>query len=190
MATYHLNTRQLPEYASRLRVLDRVFLSGRVYTARDAAHKRIFALLEQGEKLPFPLKGSVVYYAGPTPEPEGLPIGSCGPTTSGRMDPYAPRLLDLGMCAMVGKGERSPQVKEALLRNGGVYFCAIGGAGALACRCIKDCKVIAFEDLGCESVKALEFEEFPLIVAMDAVGGDIFEQGPKAYLAQRQAREG
>lgn len=187
MATYHLTTRQLPEFAPKLRILDRVFLSGTVYTSRDAAHKRIFALLEEGKEPPFPLKGSVVYYAGPTPEPEGLPIGSCGPTTSGRMDPYAPKLLDLGMCAMVGKGERAQPVKDAIVRNGGVYFCAIGGAGALACRCIKSCEVIAFEDLGCESVKKLEFEEFPLIVAIDAARGDIFEQGPKAYLEQKKA---
>ena len=127
-----------------------------------------------------------MYYAGPTPEPEGLPIGSCGPTTSGRMDPYAPKLLDLGMRAMVGKGERAKPVKDAIVRNGGVYFCAIGGAGALACRCVKSCQVIAFEDLGCESVKKLEFEEFPLIVAIDAAGGDIFEKGPKTYLAQQE----
>ena len=110
----------------------------------------------------------------------------CGPTTSGRMDPYAPKLLDLGMRAMVGKGERAKPVKDAIVRNGGVYFCAIGGAGALACRCIKSCQVIAFEDLGCESVKKLEFEEFPLIVAIDAAGGDIFEEGPKTYLAQQE----
>lgn len=186
VATYHLTTQQLPEFAPQLRILDRVFLSGTVYTARDAAHKRIFALLEEGKELPFPLKDSVVYYAGPTPEPEGLPIGSCGPTTSGRMDPYAPKLLDLGMRAMVGKGERAKPVKDAIVRNGGVYFCAIGGAGALACRCIKSCQVIAFEDLGCESVKKLEFEEFPLIVAIDAAGGDIFEEGPKTYLAQQE----
>lgn len=176
MATYHIRVEELASYTPKLNVNDKVCLSGTVYTARDAAHKRFAALLDEGKELPFPLKGAVIYYAGPTPTPEGLPIGSCGPTTSGRMDVFAPRLLDLGLIAMVGKGERSEEVKQAVCRNQAVYFCAIGGAGALACQCITDCQVIAFEDLGCESVKRLTFKEFPLVVANDCHGGDIFSR--------------
>ena len=176
MATYHLTTRQLPEFAPKLRILDRVFLSGTVYTSRDAAHKRIFALLDEGKELPFPLEGSCVYYAGPTPTPEGMAIGSCGPTTSSRMDVFAPRLLDLGMKCMIGKGQRSKPVVEAIQRNGGVYLCAVGGAGALAAKSVKSLEVIAFEDLGCESIKRLEIENFPLLVAIDCHGGNLFER--------------
>ena len=132
MTEWEIHTAELREKAPLLHAGDRVLLSGTVYTARDAAHKRIFGLLEEGKPLPFSLQNAVIYYAGPTPAPEGLPIGSCGPTTSARMDPYAPRMLDLGLCGMVGKGERSPAVCEAIARNGSVYFCAIGGAGALA----------------------------------------------------------
>lgn len=176
MAEYSINTSELKEKASILKVGDRVLLSGTVYTSRDAAHKRIFAALKNGEKLPYDLKGAVIYYAGPTPAPENLPIGSCGPTTSGRMDPYAPTLLDCGLTAMIGKGGRSPEVCEAIIRNKAVYLCAIGGAGALAAKCIKSCEVIAYEDLGCESVKKLTIENFPLIVAIDCNGGNLFEQ--------------
>ncbi|MDR1564022.1 MAG: FumA C-terminus/TtdB family hydratase beta subunit [Oscillospiraceae bacterium] len=162
--------------AVKLRAGEKILLSGTVYTARDAAHKRFKELLEAGEPLPFKLDSAAIYYAGPTPTPAGLPIGSCGPTTSGRMDPYAPQLLDLGLKAMIGKGERSTAVTEDIIRNRAVYLCAIGGAGALACKCVKSCKVIAFEDLGCESVKQLELEDFPLIVAIDCVGGDLFRR--------------
>jgi fumarate hydratase subunit beta len=176
IATYHIAVKELPDYTEKLRVNDKVYLSGTVYTARDAAHKRFFALLDQGKPLPFELKGAAIYYAGPTPTPEGLAIGSCGPTTSGRMDVFAPRLLDGGLTAMIGKGERSQAVRDAVCRNRAVYFCAIGGAGALASQCITSCEVIAFEDLGCESVKKLRFEEFPLIVANDCSGGDIFSR--------------
>ncbi|MBQ4152944.1 MAG: fumarate hydratase C-terminal domain-containing protein [Oscillospiraceae bacterium] len=174
MADYKLNTTELADMAGKLRVFDTVSLSGVVYTARDAAHKKIFELLDAGEPLPFPLKGSAIYYAGPTQTPPGLAIGSCGPTTSGRMDLYAPRLLDLGLCCMIGKGERNQAVRDAIVRNKGVYLCALGGAGALACKCIRSCEVIAFPELGCESVKRLVLEDFPLTVANDAVGGDIF----------------
>ncbi len=176
IATYHIAVKELPDYTEKLRVNNKVYLSGTVYTARDAAHKRFFALLDQGKPLPFELKGAAIYYAGPTPTPEGLAIGSCGPTTSGRMDVFAPRLLDGGLTAMIGKGERSQAVRDAVCRNRAVYFCAIGGAGALASQCITSCEVIAFEDLGCESVKKLRFEEFPLIVANDCSGGDIFSR--------------
>ncbi len=183
IATYELDASQLKEAAKSLHTFDRVLLSGVVYTARDAAHKRLFALLDEGKPLPFPLEGAAIYYAGPTGTPKGLAIGACGPTTSGRMDPYAPRLLDLGLAAMIGKGERSDSVKQALIRNKGVYLCAIGGAGALACRCIKQCEVIAFEDLGCESIKRLTLKRFPLIVATDCHGVDIFTSGRQAYSA-------
>lgn len=176
MAEYTLNTNVLKEKATMLKAGDRVLLSGTVYTSRDAAHKRIFAALKNGEKLPYDLNGAAIYYAGPTPAPESLAIGSCGPTTSGRMDPYAPTLLDAGLTAMIGKGERSDEVCEAICRNKGVYLCAIGGAGALASKCIKSCEVIAYEDLGCESVKKLEFDNFPLIVAIDCSGGNLFKQ--------------
>lgn len=174
MAAYSFNTSQIKEMAPKLRAGDRVLLSGRVYTSRDAAHKRIMALLDAGERLPYELDGAVVYYAGPTPTPEHLAIGSCGPTTSCRMDPFAPRMLDLGLGAMVGKGGRSGEVCEAIRRNKSVYFCAVGGAGALASKCIVSCEVIAFEDLGCESVKRLEFKDFPLVVAIDCEGGSLF----------------
>lgn len=176
-----MDASELREEAARLRAGDRILLSGCVYTARDAAHKRIAALLDSGGALPFPLEGAVIYYAGPTPAPPGKPIGSCGPTTSGRMDPYAPRLLDLGLAAMIGKGERSQSVREAIVRNRAVYLCAVGGAGALAARCIESMEVIAFEDLGCESVKRLMIRDFPLIVCNDCEGGDLFSQGRAAY---------
>ena len=168
-----LNTAELSEKASTLRAGQRVLLSGTVYTSRDAAHKRITELLDRGEPLPYDLQGAAIYYAGPTPAPDGLPIGSCGPTTSGRMDPYTPRFLDLGLKCMIGKGKRSPEVVEAMKRNGAVYLCAIGGAGALAAQCIEKAEVIAFEDLGCESVKRLTLRDFPLLVAIDSTGESI-----------------
>lgn len=175
----HIRTDELK--SADLHIGDKILLTGTVYTARDAAHKRISAMLDAGEEPPFPIAGAVIYYAGPTPAPPGKPIGSCGPTTSGRMDPYAPRLLDLGLAAMIGKGERSRAVQDAIVRNGAVYLCAVGGAGALAARCIKSLEVIAFEDLGCESVKRLYIEDFPLVVCNDAQGGDLFSQGRAAY---------
>ena len=174
MREWKLDTRDLPARAKELSAGDTVLLSGTVYTSRDAAHKRIFELLEKGEQTPYPIRGAVVYYAGPTPTPPGLPIGACGPTTSSRMDVYAPRMLDMGLAAMVGKGPRSPAVCDAIVRNGAVYFCAVGGAGALASKCITSCEVIAFDDLGCESVKRLTFQDFPLTVAIDCRGGNLF----------------
>lgn len=168
-----LNTRDMAELAPTLRAGQRVLLSGVVYTSRDAAHKRITELLDRGEEPPYDLSGASVYYAGPTPTPEGLPVGSCGPTTSGRMDPYTPRFLDLGLKCMIGKGKRSAEVVEAMKRGGAVYLCAIGGAGALAARCIEEARVIAFEDLGCESVKRLVLKDFPLIVGIDSTGASI-----------------
>ncbi len=176
-----IDASELKKYSGELRCGDKILLSGIVYTSRDAAHKRIFELLDKGERLPYNIENAVIYYAGPTPAPEGKPIGSCGPTTSGRMDKFAPRLLDMGLGGMIGKGERSQEVRDAIVRNGSVYLCAVGGAGALAARCIKKCEVIAFEDLGCESVKKLYIEDFPLIVADDSFGGDIFSKGRNEY---------
>ena len=175
MAEYSFNINEIKIYTDILRAGDRVLLSGTAYTSRDAAHKRIFELLDKNEKLPFDLNGACIYFAGPTPTPEGRVIGSCGPTTSGRMDPYSPRLLDLGLAAMIGKGERNSAVCDAIVRNKAVYFCAIGGAGALCSRSIVSCEEIAFKDLGCESVKKLELKDFPVIVAIDSFGGNLFK---------------
>ncbi len=181
MGMNRMRTEQLAESAGQLRTSESILLSGVVYTARDAAHKRMMQLLDAGQPLPFAIRGAVIYYAGPTPTPPGLAVGSCGPTTSGRMDVYAPRLLDLGLAGMIGKGERDSAVLDAIVRNRAVYLCALGGAGALACRCIKSLEVIAFEDLGCESVKRLVIEDFPLVVAVDSRGEDIFKTGRMQY---------
>jgi fumarate hydratase subunit beta len=164
-----------------LRVGDRVLLNGTVYTARDAAHKKIFTLLDTGDTLPFDLKDAVIYYAGPTPGHDDIKIGSCGPTTSSRMDGFAPRLYDLGLAATIGKGERNDTVAEAIIRNSAAYLCAVGGAGALISRHIKDAIEIAFPELGCESVKKLTVEDMPLTVALDCFGGDIFKEGREKY---------
>lgn len=169
-----LHTNELQKIAKTLHAGDTILLSGTIYTARDAAHKRLFEVLDHQQPLPFALKGAAIYYAGPTPAPQGMPIGSCGPTTSGRMDKFTPRLLDLGLTCMIGKGERSKDVVDAIVRNGAVYLCAIGGAGALAAQCVKSLEVIGYDDLGCESVKRLEIEQFPLIVAIDSQGNNLF----------------
>lgn len=175
MSNFVLNTSEITEFSEKFKAGDRVLLSGTIYTARDAAHKRIKSLIDSEENLPFDLKNAVIYYAGPTPTPENLAIGSCGPTTSSRMDKFTPEFLDLGLKAMIGKGPRSNEVCEAIVRNKAVYFCAVGGAGALASKCITNAEVIAFEDLGCESVKKLELKDFPLIVAIDCNGGNLFK---------------
>ena len=175
MAEYRFNIKDIKDYTDILNAGDTVKLSGTVYTSRDAAHKRIFALLDEGGELPYDLKGACIYFAGPTPTPEGMVIGSCGPTTSSRMDVYSPRLLDLGLAAMIGKGGRSKDVCDAIVRNKAIYFCAIGGAGALCAKSIVSCEEIAFFDLGCESVKRLEIQDFPLIVAIDAKGNNLFK---------------
>ena len=174
MNTFRIDASALSEKAPELRAGDRVLLSGTIYTARDAAHKRMMAALRAGEPLPFPLEGACIYFAGPTPAP-------CGPTTSGRMDPYTPALMDRGLAATIGKGGRSREVYDAIVRNRGVYLCAIGGAGALAAQCITSCEVIAYEDLGCESVKRLTVRGFPLIVAADCAGQNLFDAGRAAY---------
>lgn len=175
MNTYYCRSEELREMAKVLRAYDKVFLSGTVYTSRDAAHKRITAAMDEGSPLPFALKDASIYYAGPTAAREGQAIGSCGPTTSGRMDVFAPRLLDAGLVCMIGKGPRSKEVTNAIVKNGAVYLCALGGAGALASRCITSCQVIAYDDLGCESVKKLEFRDFPLVVGIDSQGNSVFE---------------
>ena len=175
MAEFNINISDIQNDAEQLSAGDRVLLSGTVYTSRDAAHKRIFELLDKGESLPFDLNGACIYFAGPTPTPAGMVIGSCGPTTSGRMDVYSPRLLDLGLAAMIGKGQRNDAVCQAIVRNKAVYSCAVGGAGALYAKQIKTCEEIAFKDLGCESVKRLELEDFPVVVGIDAKGGNLFK---------------
>ena len=174
MAEYCIKTDEIKEYANRLKAGDSVYLSGVVYTSRDAAHKRIFEILKNGGELPFEIEGASIYYAGTTPTQPGCVIGSCGPTTSGRMDKFAPKLLDLGLASMIGKGPRNKEVCEAVVRNKSVYFCAIGGAGALCSKSIVSCEEIAFFDLGCESVKRLEFKNFPVIVGIDCNGGNLF----------------
>ena len=160
-------------------------LSGVVYTARDAAHLRLVEAMERGEALPLPLQGQVIYYAGPTPTPAGRAIGSIGPTTSIRMDAYTPKLLEKGLRGMIGKGKRTAPVVEAMQAYPAVYFAAIGGAAALMASCVTSCEVIAYDDLGPESIKRLTLQELPLVVAVDAQGGDAFVQGQAEFLAQR-----
>jgi len=176
MAEYHLNAPISDEDARKLRTGDVVFLTGTIYTARDAAHKRLVDLLDAGKELPFDLKGSVIYYVGPSPAPEGRPIGSAGPTTSYRMDTYAPRLHSLGSKASIGKGKRNDAVKQALKDHGAVYFGATGGAGALLSMRIEAARVVAFEELGPEAIRELKVKDFPLLVINDSVGGDLYVQ--------------
>ena len=169
------------EAVKDLRAGDSVLISGTVYTGRDLAHKRLFDSIKAGEKLPFDLSGSVIYYVGPAPAKPGQVIGSAGPTTSYRMDTYAPLLMEHGMRGMIGKGNRNPAVLEAMKRFGAVYFAATGGAGALIARSIKQAKVIAYDDLGPEAVRELKVEDFPVIVINDMYGGDLYEQGVAKY---------
>ena len=170
-----------PQEIKNLRAGDSVLLSGTIYTGRDAAHKRMCVLVSKGENLPFDIRNQVIYYAGPCPAKPGDAIGSCGPTTSCRMDAYAPTLCDLGLIGMIGKGQRNPQVIDAIIRNGGVYFAATGGSGALLAACVKSAEVIAFDDLGTEAIRRLQVENLPLIVAIDSCGGNLYEEGPARY---------
>jgi fumarate hydratase subunit beta len=170
------------EKAAGLAAGERVLLCGILYTARDAAHRRLVAILDRGEALPFPLEDACLYYVGPTPAAPGQIIGSAGPTTSYRMDPYTPRLLGLGLRGMIGKGKRSPAVIEAMKEAGAVYFGAIGGAGALLAQRIRASEIIAFEDLGTEAVRRLVVEDFPATVIIDSRGNNLYETGPAAYL--------
>ncbi|MDL2316229.1 Fe-S-containing hydro-lyase [Desulfovibrio sp. OttesenSCG-928-A18] len=174
MAEYRINSPISDADAKMLRAGDVVFLSGTIYTARDAAHKRLMELIDAGKELPFDLKGSAIYYVGPSPAPEGRPIGSAGPTTSYRMDSYAPRLHALGSKASIGKGKRNDAVKQALKDHGAVYFGATGGAGALLSMCITAAKVVAFDELGPEAIRKLTVKDFPLLVINDSVGGDLY----------------
>lgn len=162
--------------STTLKAGDYVYLTGTIYTARDAAHKRMYEALERGEKLPFDVKNNTIYYMGPSPAREGRPIGSAGPTTAGRMDKYAPSLLDLGLIGMIGKGKRNPAVHEAIVRDKAVYFAAVGGAGALLSKCITSSEVIAYDDLGTEAVRKLTVKDFPVIVVIDSDGRDLYEE--------------
>lgn len=160
---------------------DYVYLTGTIYTARDAAHKRMYEALQKGEQLPLEMKNNLIYYMGPSPARTGRPIGSAGPTTASRMDKYTPALLDLGLKGMIGKGKRTKEVKEAVMRNGAVYFAAVGGAGALLSRSITSSQVIAYDDLGTEAIRRLEVRDFPVIVVMDARGNDLYETAIRDY---------
>lgn len=172
-----------------LKAGDVVLLSGVLYTGRDAAHKRMIEALDENKELPFEINGACIYYVGPTPEKPGHIFGSAGPTTSYRMDSFAPRLLDLGLKGMIGKGKRSQEVKEAILRNGAVYFGAIGGLGAIIGKSVQKAEIIAYEDLGAEAVRRLEVAEFPATVLIDSEGNDLYEMGQKKYLDWRDGHE-
>ena len=177
---------QLPltrEKARELKAGDSCLLSGIIYTARDAAHKRLCALADEGKELPFPVKDATIYYVGPTPANPGQAIGSAGPTTSYRMDAYSPTLIALGETGMIGKGKRGPEVIDAMKEHGAVYFGAIGGCGALLSRCIKSAKVVAYEDLGAEAIRELVVENFPAVVIIDSEGNNLYETGKADYLA-------
>lgn len=167
---------------SKLRAGDKLTVSGTIYTARDAAHKRLTELIASGEELPLDICGAAIYYAGPTPEKPGQVIGSCGPTTSGRMDAYAPWLLDRGLAVMIGKGDRNAAVIDAIVRNGAVYLAAMGGAGALMGSCVKAARIVCYEDLDCEAIRELKVENMPLTVVIDSQGNDLYKSGPEAYL--------
>jgi fumarate hydratase subunit beta len=169
------------EEIKELRIGDYVYITGTIYTARDAAHKRMSEILSEGKNLPFDIKNNIIYYMGPSPAREGRAIGSAGPTTSSRMDKYTPALLDLGLKGMIGKGKRSEGVKEAIVRNQAVYFAAVGGAGALLSKKIISSKVIAYDDLGTEAIRKLEVIEFPVIVVIDSLGNNLYETAIEEY---------
>ncbi|HIV13588.1 MAG TPA: Fe-S-containing hydro-lyase [Candidatus Pullilachnospira stercoravium] len=173
------------EEIKELRAGDYVYITGTFYTARDAAHKRMEEALNQGNPLPLNLKDNVIYYMGPSPARQGRPIGSAGPTTASRMDKYTPRLLDLGLKGMIGKGKRTPEVAEAIVRNQAVYFAAVGGAGALLSKCIVESQVIAYEDLGTEAIRKLTVKDFPAVVVIDSLGNNLYEQ----VMEQRGTKE-
>jgi fumarate hydratase subunit beta len=179
--TVKLTTPLTDAMVSSLEIGDKVFLSGVIYSARDAAHKRLIDLLDQGQSLPFDIKGQIIYYVGPSPAKPGRVIGAAGPTTSYRMDPYAPRLMEQGLKGMIGKGKRAQAVKEAMIKYKAVYLGATGGAGALISRAIKAAEVITYEELGPEAVRRLVVENFPAVVINDTFGGDLYEEGVKKY---------
>ena len=177
----HITVPMKKETVATLKAGDYVYLTGTVYTARDAAHKRMYESMHKGEALPIELNGNVLYYLGPSPAREGQIIGSAGPTTSSRMDKYTPEMLDKGLKGMVGKGKRSPEVIEAMKRNGAVYFAAVGGAGALLSKCIKKADVVAYDDLGTEAIRKLEIENLPVIVVIDKDGNNLYETAKEKW---------
>ena len=177
----HINVPMNRETAISLHAGDYVYISGTIYTARDAAHKRMYEALERGEKLPLDMEDNVIYYMGPSPARTGRPIGSAGPTTASRMDKYAPSLMDLGLRGMIGKGKRNQAVKDAVVRNKAVYFAAVGGAGALLSKSILSSEVIAYDDLGTEAIRKLEVKDFPAIVVIDTKGNNLYETAIEAY---------
>jgi len=178
----HIETPLSLETVKTLKAGDSVLLSGTIYTARDAAHKRLIEALDRGEELPIPIQDTIIYYVGPTPERPGEVIGSAGPTTSYRMDAYAPRLIELGLRGMLGKGKRTPEVIAAMKAHGAIYFGAIGGAAALLSKCITACEIVCYEDLGAEAIRKLTVKDFPATVVIDAEGNNLFESGVQAYL--------
>lgn len=171
----HIKTPITEQITANLHAGDYVYITGTIYVARDAAHKRMMEVLDAGKELPIPIKDATIYYMGPSPAREGRPIGSAGPTTASRMDKYAPRLLDLGEKAMIGKGKRTKEVIEAVVRNHAVYFAAVGGAGALLSKCITKSEVVCYDDLGAEAIRKLEVENFPVIVVVDSEGNNLYE---------------
>ena len=177
----YINAPLSKEDAAGLRAGDYVYINGIIYTARDAAHKRMYEALERGEKLPMDMESNIIYYMGPSPAREGRPIGSAGPTTASRMDKYAPSLLDLGLRGMIGKGKRSQAVIDGITRNGAVYFAAVGGAGAILSKAIKSSEVIAYDDLGTEAIRKLEVENFPVVVVIDSLGNNLYETAVEQY---------
>lgn len=177
----HITAPISKEISRSLHAGDYVYITGTIYTARDAAHKRMDEALENGDTLPIDIQDQTIYYMGPSPAREGRPIGSAGPTTASRMDRYAPKLLDLGLTAMIGKGKRSPEVLDAVVRNGSVYLAAVGGAGALLSKCIVSSKVVAYDDLGTEAIRRLEVKDFPVIVVADSDGNNLYETAIKEY---------
>ncbi len=177
----HITAPIKKEEVADLKAGDYVYITGTIYTARDAAHKRMQETLDKGESLPITMEGNLIYYMGPSPAREGRPIGSAGPTTASRMDKYAPQLLDLGLAGMIGKGKRSEAVKDAIIRNGAVYFAAVGGAGALLSKSITASEVVAYDDLGTEAIRRLEVTDFPVIVVIDKDGNNLYETAIKEY---------
>ena len=177
----HITAPISKEISRELRAGDYVYITGTIYTARDAAHKRMYEILQEGGELPIDIQDQVIYYMGPSPAREGRPIGSAGPTTASRMDKYAPRLLDLGLGGMIGKGKRSQAVRDAIVRNKAVYFAAVGGAGALLSKCIKKSEIIAYDDLGTEAIRKMEVENLPVIVVIDSNGNNLYETAIKEY---------
>ena len=181
----HITAPITKETSKSLHSGDYVYITGTIYTARDAAHKRMYDILGEGSELPIDIKDQVIYYMGPSPAREGRPIGSAGPTTASRIDKYAPQLLDLGLGAMIGKGKRSPDVIDAIIRNGCVYFAAVGGAGALLSKCITSSEVVAYDDLGTEAIRRLTVENFPVIVVIDSEGNNLYETAIKEYCTEQ-----